>query len=118
MNNSIPVTFSTSPVHSTIMPSQAALHPRGQPVRRSFRLMLKVGLASEARSTAGTSAKAEGRRRGQLVRRSFCTRWLAVLSASEVGRTKRLLSTRRPCPPQQNPLPLPSKPPPPPPSHP
>jgi hypothetical protein len=37
---------------------------RGQPVRRSFRLMLKVGLASEARSTAGTSAKAEGRRRG------------------------------------------------------
>jgi hypothetical protein len=35
---------------------------RGQPVRRSFRFMLKVGLASEARSTR-TSAKAEGRRR-------------------------------------------------------
>jgi hypothetical protein len=33
-----------------------------------------------------------GRRgRGQPVRRSFCARWSAVLSASEVGRTKRLV---------------------------
>jgi hypothetical protein len=35
---------------------------RGQPVSRSLRFMLKVGLASEARSTR-TSAKVEGRRR-------------------------------------------------------
>ena len=38
---------------------------RGQPVRRSFRFMLKVGLASEARSTMTTSAKAEGRQRAR-----------------------------------------------------
>jgi hypothetical protein len=40
-------------------------HFRGQPVRRSFRFMLKVGLASEARSTKAC-AKAEGRRRGRV----------------------------------------------------
>ena len=65
---------------------------RGQPVRRSFRFMLKVGLASEARSTAATSAKAEGRRR-QPARRSlgfvgFKFRWLAKSgerSASQEG---------------------------------
>jgi len=38
---------------------------RGKLVRRSFRSMLKVGLASEARSTKAC-AKAEGRRRRRL----------------------------------------------------
>jgi hypothetical protein len=46
----------------TITPRRAL---RGQLVRRSFRFMLKVGLASEARSTTRTSAKAEGGRRGR-----------------------------------------------------
>jgi hypothetical protein len=40
----------------------SSLRLRGQLVRRSFRSMLKVGLASEARSTKAY-AKAEGRLR-------------------------------------------------------
>ena len=52
----------TPSLHHSITPHARI---RGQPVRRSFRFMLKVGLASEARSTAGASAKAEGRRRGR-----------------------------------------------------
>jgi hypothetical protein len=69
---------------------------RGQLVRRSFRLMLKVGLASEARSTAETSAKAEGRRRGQPARRSFTFRGWQLCPGAKSGETKlTLLFCRR-----------------------
>jgi hypothetical protein len=46
----------------------SSLRLRGQLVRRSFRSMLRVGLASEARSTKAY-ANAEGRRRGRLRQR-------------------------------------------------
>ena len=55
-----PVT-NTPKLHYSVTPLARV---RGQPVRRSFRFMLRVGLASEARSTTRTSAKAEERRRG------------------------------------------------------